>query len=205
MPRPPARLTSLRLLLPYVQPYCWRTGAAAGAMLAAAGLTLGLGQGLRHLIDSGFGGEGVGALDTAALGMFAVVAALAGVTALRFFLVSSLGERVAADLRRAVFDHALTLSPAFFETARTGDILSRLTADIGVLQSLIGSAVSQGLRSALMAAGAFLLLIATSVKLAGIVLLVVPLVVTRLILFGRREKGVHPVEAAYQSRAGSVF
>jgi ATP-binding cassette subfamily B protein len=190
MPRIPGGLAALRQMLPHLRPYRLRAFAAAGAMLAAAGLTLGLGQGLRHLIDSGFGGQGEGALDAAALGMFAVVAALAAATSLRFFLVSSLGERVAADLRRAVFNHVLTLSPAFFETARTGDLLSRLTADIGVLQSLVGSAISQGLRSLLMMAGAFALLVLTSIKLAGVVVLVVPLVVVPLILFGRREKAL---------------
>jgi ATP-binding cassette subfamily B protein len=186
-------LFSLRLVLPYLRPYRWRAVAAAAALLLAAGLTLGLGQGLRHLIDSGFGDSGPGALDIAALAMFGVVAALAFATAARFFLVSWLGERVAADIRRAVFDHVLSLSPAFFETARTGDILSRLTADIALLQSLVGSAISQGLRSVLLAIGAFAMLVATSPKLAGIVAIVVPLVVVPLILFGRREKALSRV------------
>jgi hypothetical protein len=120
--------------------------------------------------------------------MFAVVAALAFATATRFFLVSWLGERVAGDLRRAVFDHVLTLSPAYFETMRTGDILSRMTADIGLLQSLIGSAISMGLRTAITATGALALLVLTSPKLAGIVVLVLPLVVGPLVIFGRRER-----------------
>ena len=96
--------------------------------------------------------------------MFAMVAALALTTFGRFYLVSWLGERVAADLRRDVFDRVLALSPAYFETARTGDILSRLTADIAVLQALIGSAVSQGIRNALMCVGAFAMLLVTSVE-----------------------------------------
>jgi ATP-binding cassette subfamily B protein len=103
-------------------------------------------------------------------------------------LVSWLGERVAGDLRRVVFEHVLRLSPAWFETARTGDILSRLTADVTLLQSLIGSAISMGLRNVLTGAGAFGMLLVTSPKLAGIVALVVPLVVVPLVLFGRREK-----------------
>jgi ATP-binding cassette subfamily B protein len=186
----PSGLLSLRLLLPYLRPYRWRVAAASAALLVAAGLMLAIGQGLRHLIDSGFGGGGAGALDTAALAMFALVAALAFATSSRFFLVTWLGERVAADLRSAVFNHVLTLSPAFFETARTGDILSRLTADIALLQSLIGSAISQGLRSTLLSVGAFGMLVATSPKLAGLVAVVVPLVVAPLILFGRREKAL---------------
>jgi ATP-binding cassette subfamily B protein len=190
MPRPAGGLSSLRLMLPFLRPYRLRLVVAALAMLAAAGLTLGLGQGLRHLIDSGFASGGTDALDSAALGMFAVVAALAAATALRFFMITSLGERLAADIRRAVFDHLLALSPVFFETARTGDILSRLSADIGVLQALVGTAISQGLRSMLMAAGAFALLVHTSPKLAGLVAVVVPLVVAPLILFGRKEKAL---------------
>ncbi len=188
-PTPPrADLASLRLLLPHIRPYLRRALAASAALLVAAGLLLALGQGLRHLIDVGFGSGGTGQLDRAALLMFAVVAALAVATAARFYLVSWLGERVAADLRRAVFNHVISLSPVFFETARTGDILSRLTADIAVLQALIGSAVSQGLRSGLLALGAFAMLVATSPKLAGIVAVVLPFVVGPLILFGRRER-----------------
>ncbi|WP_349292682.1 ABC transporter transmembrane domain-containing protein [Sediminicoccus sp. KRV36] len=178
----------MRLLFPYLKPYAGRTAGAAAALLMAAGLVLLLGQGLQRLIDQGFGDRSPGSLNNAALFMFAVVAALGVATATRFYLVSWLGERVAADLRRAVFDHVITLSPTYFETARTGDILSRMTADIALLQSLIGSAISMGLRTALTATGALGLLIATSPKLAGIVVVVVPLVVVPLVLFGRRER-----------------
>ncbi|UPY38682.1 ATP-binding cassette domain-containing protein [Sediminicoccus sp. KRV36] len=188
-PTPRSRnIASLRLLFPYLKPYAGRTAGAAAALLMAAGLVLLLGQGLQRLIDQGFGDRSPGSLNNAALFMFAVVAALGVATATRFYLVSWLGERVAADLRRAVFDHVITLSPTYFETARTGDILSRMTADIALLQSLIGSAISMGLRTALTATGALGLLIATSPKLAGIVVVVVPLVVVPLVLFGRRER-----------------
>ena len=181
-------IASLRLLFPYLRPYAWRTAGAAAALLLAAALVLLLGQGLQRLIDQGFADRSPGSLNSAALFMFAVVAALGVATATRFYLVSWLGERVAADLRRAVFDHVISLSPEYFETARTGDILSRMTADIALLQSLIGSAISMGLRAALTSMGALALLIATSPKLAGIVVVVVPLVVVPLVLFGRRER-----------------
>lgn len=181
-------IASLRLLLPYLRPYAWRTAGAAAALILAATLVLLLGQGLQRLIDQGFGDRSAASLNSAALFMFAVVAALGVATATRFYLVSWLGERVAADLRRAVFDHVITLSPTYFETARTGDILSRMTADIALLQALIGSAISMGLRTALTATGALGLLIMTSPKLAGIVVVVVPLVVVPLVLFGRRER-----------------
>ncbi len=180
--------TSLRLLLPFVRPYRWHVAGASLSLLIAAGLVLGIGQGLRHLIDSGFGNHSPASLNMAATGMFAVVAALAVATYVRFSLISWLGERVGADLRRALYDHVISLSPGFFETARTGDILSRMTADISVLQALVGSAISMWIRNLLMAVGALALLIATSAKLAGIVVLVVPVVIVPLIVFGRREK-----------------
>ena len=187
-PGPRSPIASLRLLLPHLRPYAARAAGAALALLLAAGLVLALGQGLRRLVDEGFADGAPGQLDRAALSMFAVVAALAAATSARFYLVSWLGERVAADLRRGVFSHLLGLSPAFFDTARTGDILSRLTADVSLLQALIGSSVSMGLRNAITGLGAFAMLVATSPKLAGLVLVVVPLVVVPLVLFGRRER-----------------
>ena len=182
------RLSSLGLLLPYLRPYRGRVALAGLALTAAAGLTLGLGQGLRHLVDEGFSAGSGAALDRSALVLFGLVAALAAATCGRFFLMSWLGERVAADLRRRVFEHLLTLSPAYYERARTGDILSRLTADIALLQSLTGSAISQGIRNILTGTGAFAMLLVTSLKLAGIVAVVVPLVVLPMIGFGRRER-----------------
>ncbi len=162
-------------------------GAAVALALAAA-LILLLGQGVRQLIDIGFATASRPQLDHAALAMLVVVAGLGAATGTRFYLVSWLGERVAADIRAALFDRVLTLSPAFFETMRTGDVLTRLTADTGLLQSLVGSAVSQWLRNLAIALGAMAMLVVTSAKLAGIVVLVVPLVILPLILFGRRER-----------------
>src|ERR1700712_1382351 len=186
--RPKPRLSSLRLLVPFMRPYLGRVLGATLSLATAAGLVLGLGQGLRHLIDDGFGTRSQSQLNQAALIMFGVVAMLAVATFARFYLVSWLGERLAADLRRAVFDRVIALSPAFFETMRTGDILSRMTADISVLQALVGSAISMWLRNLLMLLGAVVMLVVTSPKLAGLILIVVPFVVVPIILFGRREK-----------------
>ncbi len=199
--KPHANPASLRLLLPYLRPYAGHMAGASVALLAAAGLVLGIGQGLRRLIDGGFGSHSAASLNGAALGMFGVVAALAVATYARFTLISWLGERVGADLRRALFDHVITLSPGYFETARTGDILSRMTADVSVLQTLVGSAISMWVRSALTAVGALVLLVATSAKLAGIIVLVVPLVVVPLIVFGRREKRLSRIA---QDRVGDL-
>ncbi len=183
-------LSALRLMLPYLRPYRLRVIGAWIAMGIAAALLLGIGQGLRHLIDSGFAAGGEQSLDQAALLLGAVVAALGAATATRFFLVTWLGERVAADLRRDAFARAISLSPVYFETARTGDLLTKLSGDIGILQSLVGSAVSQYLRSLVLLLGAIAMLLVTSPKLTAVVLLVVPFVVIPLVLAGRRERKI---------------
>ena len=182
------RLAALRLLLPFLRPYRARALGAAVALAIAAGLVLALGQGVRQLIDFGFATSSASHLNQAALAMFAVVAALAAATGARFYLMSWLGERVAADMRAALFGRVLRLSPAFFETMRTGDVLTRLTTDTVLLQGLVGSAVSQWLRSAVIATGSLVMLVVTSPKLAALVVAVVPVVVLPLVLFGRRER-----------------
>ena len=180
----------MRLLGPFLRPYAGRAIGAAVSLAVAAGLVLLLGQGLRRLIDDGFASGNAALLDGAALAMFAVVAALGVATAARFYLMSWLGERVAADLRRAVFDRVLGLPPSYFETMRTGDVLTRMTADTWLLQGLIGSAVSQWLRSAVIVSGALVMLVVTSPMLAALVVAVIPLVVAPLVLFGRRERAL---------------
>jgi ATP-binding cassette, subfamily B, bacterial len=180
--------SALRLLWPFLRRYRWHAVGAAAALLTAAGLVLVLGQGVRHLIDGGFASGSPARLNETALAMGAVIVGLAIATATRFSLVTWLGERIGADIRRAVFDHVTSLSPAWFETARTGDVLSRLTADTAVLQALTGSAISQWIRSALLLIGAFAMLIITSPLLSGLVLGVVPLVVVPLVVFSRRER-----------------
>ena len=182
------RLGALRLLLPFLRPYRLRALGAATALGISAALVLLLGQGVRRLIDIGFATSDRGHLDGAALAMFGVVAALGIATGTRFYLVSWLGERVAADLRATLFDRVLDLSPPFFETMRTGDVLIRLNTDTVLLQGLVGSAVSQWLRSLVIATGALTMLVVTSAKLAGLVVLVVPFVVLPLVVFGRRER-----------------
>ena len=182
------RPSAPKLLWPFVRRYPWPLAGAIAALLVAAILVLVLGQGVRHLIDGGFASGSRARLDETALAMAGVIVALALSTACRFSLVTWLGERVGADIRRAVFDHVIGLSPAWFETARTGDVLSRLTADTAILQALTGSAVSQWLRSALLLLGAFAMLVFTSPLLSALVLAVVPLVVVPLVVFARRER-----------------
>ncbi len=156
------------------------------ALVVAAGTVLGLGQGMRVLVDRGFAAGDAALLDQALLVLLGVIVLMAASTFGRFYLVSWIGERVVADLRCAVYQHVLSLSPGFFETTRTGEILSRLTTDTTLLQTVVGSTVSIALRNLLLLIGGLAMLLITSAKLAGMVLLGVPLVVGPIILFGRR-------------------
>jgi len=141
---------ALQLALTLVAPYCWRVFGALAALAFTAAITLSLGQGLRLLIDQGFA-TGSQALLNQSVGLFfLLVLALAVGTCVRFYLVSWIGERVVADVRRDVFNHLLDLHPGFYETNRGLEIQSRLTADTTVLQTVIVSTVSIALRNALM-------------------------------------------------------
>ena len=179
-------LSPLRSLLPFLRPYRAAVGGALAALVVAAGTVLGVGAGLRALVDRGLAAGDPGFLDQALLGLLAVIVLLAGATFGRFYLVSWIGERVVADIRRAVFDHVVRQSPAFFETTRTAEVLSRLTTDTTLLQSVVGSTVSIALRNLLLLLGGLAMLMLTSPKLTGLVLLVVPLVVLPIVVFGRK-------------------
>ncbi|MGG5821607.1 ABC transporter transmembrane domain-containing protein [Falsiroseomonas sp. HW251] len=198
-PRPSARpspgpspraapLSSLRLLLPMLRPYLLRTILAVVALLLAAALTLSIGQGLALLVNRSTSAGGAEALNAASALMGFIVIALGLATASRYYMITWLGERVAADLRKRVHHHVLTLSPAWFDTMRTGDILSRMTADVALLQGLVGSALSMGLRNLLTGSGALVLMALTSPRLAAAVVVVLPMIVVPLVLFGRRER-----------------
>jgi ATP-binding cassette subfamily B protein len=152
---------------------------AAAAMLA-------VGQGLRAVIDKGFSAGDPAWLDRTLAAMFGVIALLAAATYLRFYNVSWLGERVTADIRRRVFDHLLSLPPAWFEAGRTGEVISRLTSDTTQIENVVGSSLSIALRNALLLIGGLVMLFTTSLKLTLLTLAGVPLVVTPIILFGRK-------------------
>ena len=196
-----AALSEVRRLTTYFRPYKWRVLVAAVALLIAAGTMLGLGQGLRWLVDSGLAGGNSEMLDQSLLVLLAVVILLSGATAVRYYSVTWIGERIAADLRKSVFDHLITLEPGFFEEQHTGELLSRLTADTTVLQSVIGTSVSIALRNLLILIGGTVLLAITSPKLTGLVSLCVPLVIVPIVIFGRR---VRRLARATQDRVGDV-
>jgi ATP-binding cassette subfamily B protein len=183
-------LSSLRRLVQFLSPYR-RTMIGAGlALLFTAGITLTLGQGVRILIDEGFVPGTGRELNAAVLVIFGTVFLLAIGTFVRFYLVSWLGERVSADIRKAVFDHIVDLHPSYFETNRSGEIMSRLTTDTTLLQTIIGSSFSMALRSTLTLIGSVVMLLITNLKLTLVVLTCVPVVVLPLIMFGRRVRSL---------------
>jgi ATP-binding cassette subfamily B protein len=178
-------LRVLRKIGGYLRPYLPQVAAALVALVIAAGTVLSLGQGLRFLIDQGLTSGNEHLLNVALLVLLGATVVLAAASYARFSLVSWIGERVVADLRRDVFNHLVRLSPAFFEINRTGEVLSRLTTDTTLLQVVIGSAVSVGLRNILLMIGGTVMLLVSSAKLTGIVVLFVPLVVAPIIIIGR--------------------
>jgi len=175
-----------RILVQLLSPYRRRVFIAAIALVIAAGTMLAVGQGLRAVIDKGFSAGDPAWLDRTLASMAGLIVLLAGATYLRFYNVSWLGERVTADIRRRVFDHLLTLPPAWFEAGRTGEVISRLTADTTQLENVIGSSLSIALRNALLLAGGLVMLFTTSLKLSLLTVGGVPLVVVPIILYGRR-------------------
>ncbi len=161
--------------------------AAAGvSLVAAALLTLTFPVAFRRVIDHGFGNGDAALIDRYFLALLAVAGALALATSVRFYLVSLIGERLVADLRRGLFDHLLGMSPAFFEAMRTGEVISRLTADMAVVQSAVDTTISVALRNILLLLGAATMMLVTSPKLAVLVAFLVPPVVAPLVLLGRR-------------------
>ncbi|MEP6679266.1 MAG: ABC transporter transmembrane domain-containing protein [Betaproteobacteria bacterium] len=197
-------LTALRTVarvLRFLRPYRRQILYAGIALLFAAGAVLALGQGLKLVVDRGFAAGNPAELDRMLAATLVVIVVLAAATYTRFYFVSWLGERVTADLRRAVFDHLLRLPPGFFELTRTGDVISRLTNDTTMLETVIGSSASMAVRNLLLMVGGLVMLSLTSVKLTALVLGGVPLVVAPIILFGRR---VRKLARASQDRVGDV-
>jgi ATP-binding cassette subfamily B protein len=195
--RPKAALGALRPLVPYALHYKGRIAAAIGALLVAAAATLVLPVAVRRVVDHGFS-EGSGYLVNAYFEvLILVVAALALASALRYYFVVTLGERVVADLRAAVFGHLTRLDPAFFDATKSGEIVSRLTADATQVKSAFGVSVSLVLRNLMLFTGAIALMVFTSPKLSALVLIAIPAIVLPLVLAGR---GVRRRARAAQDR-----
>jgi ATP-binding cassette, subfamily B, bacterial len=180
-----ARLRPLLALAPYVARYRGRAILALIALTVAAVTTLVVPVAVRRMIDFGFTPKGIALINSYFSVMIAVVAVLAGASASRYYLVMTLGERIVADLRRDVFAHLMSLSPSFFDSSRSGELISRLTADTTQIKSAVGASVSIALRNAMLFIGATAMMVITSPRLSGFVLLAIPLIVVPLVAFGR--------------------
>ncbi|HKS18090.1 MAG TPA: ABC transporter transmembrane domain-containing protein [Bradyrhizobium sp.] len=180
-----ARLRPLLALLPYVMRYRGRAVLAFIALTIAAITTLVVPVAVRRVVDFGLSPEGIALINSYFSVMVALVAVLAGASASRFYLVMTIGERIVADLRRDVFAHLISLSPAFFDSARSGELVSRLTADTTQIKSAVGASVSIALRNFMLFVGAAIMMVITSPKLSGFVLLAIPIIVIPLVAFGR--------------------
>ena len=196
---------SLSGLMPFIKPYRWQIAAAVLFLVLAAGATLVFPVALRQLID---GGLVAGDRSAQAMGLrghflelFGVAFALGIFSAVRFYLVSWLGERVTTDLRNAVYSHVLRQSPEFFESTQTGEVLSRLTTDTTLVQTVVGSSLSMGLRNAVMGFGALIMLVWTNPYVMTQVLLILLLVVLPSMWFGRR---VRKLSRASQDRVADA-
>jgi ATP-binding cassette subfamily B protein len=189
--RPKSRnLRPLLRLTPFLRPYRRQMVFALIALLAAAGATLAVPVAVRRIIDNGFTAENAALVDKYFLAMLIVVVVLAVGSALRFYFVMWIGERVVADIRDAIFSHLLGLSPAFFETQRSGEVLSRLTADTTQIKSAFSSTASIALRNVVMLIGTIFMMVASSPRLAGLSLLALPLIVLPLVTYGRRVRSL---------------
>jgi len=186
--KPPARRPGLRpllTLLPLVMRYRGRVALATFALLIAALATLAVPLAVRRMIDFGFSGERLHLIDQYFAMLIAVAAVLAGASAARFYLVTSIGERVVADIRKAVFEHVVSLSPSFFDREMTGELISRLSADTTQIKSAVGVSVSTAMRNLVLFAGSAAMMVVTSPRLSAFVLGAIPVIVLPLVAFGR--------------------
>ena len=187
-PVPSARAVKLRPLLslvPYIARYRWQATAAVCALLVAAVATLLVPIAVRRMIDFGFSRDSATLIDSYFTVMIAVVAVLALSSAARYYLVTTLGERIVADLRGDVFRHIVSLSAAYFDQAKTGELLSRLTADTTQIKAAVGASVSIALRNVVLFIGATAMMVVTSPRLSAFVLAAIPVIVLPLYGFGR--------------------
>ena len=202
-------LAPLRQLLGFLWPYKGRLLGASVALLFTAAAQLTLGYGVKMLIDEGFAGSDPSGLYQAVIFMLIIGLAMAVGAMIRFYLVSWLGERVSADLRSAVFNNLVHMQPSYFESNHSGEIMSRLTTDTTLLQTLIGSSVSLAVRNALTLTGALTLMVITNLKLSLVILVAVPVTLIPILVFGRRVRKLsnrsQQTIAEVGSHAGEIF
>ena len=180
------RLRPLLALVPYLARYRAKTAAALVALTVASLATLVVPAAVRRMIDFGFTADSVDMINSYFGVMIVVVAVLALASASRVYLVTTLGERIVADLRRDVFSHLTSLSPAFFDSASSGELVSRLTADTTQIKAAVVVSISTALRNFMLFAGASTMMVVSSPRLSATVIAVIPLIVLPLVAFGRR-------------------
>ena len=178
--------STLTMLFSFATPYRKTMVYAMLALVFTAAVTLSIGQGLRVMIDNGFVAQSNAQLNQTTIVILSLTLLMSIGTYIRFYLVSWLGERVCADIRKAVFDHLVELHPSYFESNLSGEIMSRLTTDTTLLQTIIGSSMSMALRSLLMFIGALIMLLLTDAWLTMVVFFIVPIVLLPILIFGRR-------------------
>ena len=190
--RPKAALGALKPLVPYGLAYKGRIAAALAALMVASGATLVVPIAVRRVVDFGFSDQGRAYIGAYFALLIVVVGVLAVASAFRYYLVITLGERVVADLRSAVFRHLTSLDPAFFDQTKSGEIVSRLTADTTQVKAAFGVTISIALRNVFLFLGAVTLMIITSPKLSALVLLAIPVIVLPLVFSGRAVRRRRP-------------
>jgi ATP-binding cassette, subfamily B, bacterial len=198
---PKSSLTSLRYLRDYLLPYKWMIFFAMVALIITSSSVLGLGYALKHLVDDGIGKGNTELLTQSYIILLCVIVMLAFTTYARYFLVTWIGEKVVANIRTDIYSHLIDLDVTFYETNRIGDLLSRLTTDTTLIQTVVGSSVSIALRNALLLMGGIVMLCVTSLQLTAYVMLIVPLVVAPIIVLGKR---VRRLSRASQDRIADI-
>jgi len=189
--RPKSRsLKPLAALRPFLRPYRGRAVLALGALLVASAAMLALPVALRQMLDHGLAAQSAETINRYFIGFLAAAAAFGGFAALRFYHVTWLGERIVADVRSAVYARVIRMDPTFFETTRTGEVLSRLTTDTTLVQSIAGSSLSIALRSTLNLVGACVMLALTSGRLTAALGILLPVIIVPLVVVGRRVRGL---------------
>ncbi len=185
-----ASISTLSMIISFTLPYRKTMFFALLALVFTAGITLSIGQGLRMMIDNGFVAASHSQLNQSTLTLLLLTGLMAVGTYIRFYLVSWLGERVCADIRKKIFEHLVELHPSYFETNLSGEIMSRLTTDTTLLQTIIGSSMSMALRSSLMFIGALVMLLLTDARLTLVVFITVPFVLLPIFIFGRKVRAL---------------
>ncbi len=203
-PSSSARLKVWARLGNFFKPYRWRIAFALAALLIAAGATLTLPLAVRQIVDQQVFSKQSVLMDYYFLSLFGIVLVIAASSALRFYLVMWLGERIVADIRSAVFDHVLRLDPVFFEVTRTGEVLSRLTTDTTQVQAAAGAGFSIALRMLVMLTGSLIMMAITSPRLTGLIVLLVPIVILPLLVYGRRVRWLSRISQDNIAQASAI-